>query len=116
MAAAIFAFVFPNHFINAVKDGLSKEPIAKYRDDVNLQNVIDAFQTEVNYFLCFEFITPKNKYFLLFVEIHHINIDHTYNGIICKYHKLNLRIISLIICFWHFCLLKMVNLLVMPKI
>lgn len=47
MVAAIFAFLFPNQFVDALKEGLSKEPIAKYRDDVNLQNVIDAFQTEV---------------------------------------------------------------------
>ncbi|XP_054709618.1 tetraspanin-5-like [Uloborus diversus] len=46
MAATVLAFVFPNQFIDALKEGLSKEPIAKYRDDANLQNVIDAFQTE----------------------------------------------------------------------
>lgn len=47
MALVVFAFVFPNKFVDILKEGLSKELILKYRDDANLQNAIDAFQTEV---------------------------------------------------------------------
>ncbi|KAG8179294.1 hypothetical protein JTE90_024143 [Oedothorax gibbosus] len=46
MGLVVFAFVFPNRFVDILKEGLSKELILKYRDDANLQNAIDAFQTE----------------------------------------------------------------------
>lgn len=39
------AFVFPNAFLQYFKDGLSKDLIMKYRDDPNLQNIIDGMQT-----------------------------------------------------------------------
>jgi len=40
------AFMFPNSFSTYLKDKLSKDPIIKYRDDTNLQNLIDIIQTE----------------------------------------------------------------------
>jgi len=40
------AFVFPNSVSFYLKDRLSKDPIIKYRDDVNLQNLIDTIQTQ----------------------------------------------------------------------
>ncbi|XP_054167406.1 tetraspanin-33-like [Oppia nitens] len=40
------AFVFPNSFSFYIKESLSKDPIIKYRDDTNLQNLIDVIQTE----------------------------------------------------------------------
>lgn len=40
------AFMFPNSFLYHIKEGLSKDPIMKYRDDPNLQNIIDVIQTE----------------------------------------------------------------------
>ena len=40
------AFMFPNSFSTYLKDILSKDPIIKYRDDKNLQNLIDVIQTE----------------------------------------------------------------------
>lgn len=39
------AFVFPNAFLQYFKEGLSKDLIMKYRDDPNLQNIIDGTQT-----------------------------------------------------------------------
>lgn len=39
------AFVFPNAFLQYFKDGLSKDLVMKYRDDANLQNIIDSMQT-----------------------------------------------------------------------
>lgn len=38
------AFMFPNSFSTYLKDILSKDPIIKYRDDTNLQNLIDVIQ------------------------------------------------------------------------
>ena len=38
--------MFPNSFSTYLKDILSKDPIIKYRDDKNLQNLIDVIQTE----------------------------------------------------------------------
>lgn len=40
------AFMFPNSFLYHVKETLSRDPIIKYRDDPNLQNIIDVIQTE----------------------------------------------------------------------
>lgn len=40
------AILFPNSFLNLVKEAFSNEPIVKYRDDSNLQNIIDLVQTE----------------------------------------------------------------------
>lgn len=40
------AILFPNSFLNLVKEAFSNEPIIKYRDDSNLQNIIDLVQTE----------------------------------------------------------------------
>ncbi|XP_017493047.1 PREDICTED: tetraspanin-33-like, partial [Rhagoletis zephyria] len=40
------AFMFPNSFLYHIKEGLSRDPIIKYRDDPNLQNIIDVIQTE----------------------------------------------------------------------
>ena len=40
------AFMFPNSFLYHVKETLSRDPIIKYRDDSNLQNIIDVIQTE----------------------------------------------------------------------
>lgn len=39
------AFVFPNAFLQYFKEGLSKDLVMKYRDDPNLQNIIDSMQT-----------------------------------------------------------------------
>ncbi|RWS25500.1 tetraspanin-5-like protein [Leptotrombidium deliense] len=39
------AFMFPNSFSFALKEKLSNDPIKKYRDDANLQNLIDIVQT-----------------------------------------------------------------------
>lgn len=39
-------FVFPHSFTHFLKEGLSKDPIIKYREDTNLQNLIDVIQTE----------------------------------------------------------------------
>ena len=39
------AFIFPNNVSYFLKDILSKDPIMKYRDDTNLQNLIDVVQT-----------------------------------------------------------------------
>jgi len=41
------AFVCPNAFLQYFKDGLSKDLIMKYRDDPNLQNIIDGMQTSL---------------------------------------------------------------------
>jgi len=41
------AFVFPNSLSNYLKDSLSKDPLMKYRDDANLQNLIDVIQREL---------------------------------------------------------------------
>ena len=41
------AFVFPNTLSHYFKDKLSKEPLIKYRDDANLQNIIDFVQEEL---------------------------------------------------------------------
>lgn len=38
------AFIFPNAFLQYFKEGLSKDLIMKYRDDANLQNIIDGMQ------------------------------------------------------------------------
>lgn len=38
------AFVFPNAFLQYFKEGLSKDLVMKYRDDLNLQNIIDSVQ------------------------------------------------------------------------
>jgi len=43
---AIVAFVFPNVFLEEIKLKLSEEVIEKYRDDTNLQNLIDFLQKE----------------------------------------------------------------------
>lgn len=40
------AFVFPNSFSFYLKEILSKDPLMKYRDDANLQNLIDLAQIE----------------------------------------------------------------------
>lgn len=40
------AFVFPNSVSFYIKETLSKDPISKYRDDTNLQNIIDEIQRE----------------------------------------------------------------------
>lgn len=39
------AFVFPHAFLQYFKEGLSKDLVMKYRDDPNLQNIIDGMQT-----------------------------------------------------------------------
>lgn len=39
------AFVFPNAFLQYFKEGLSKDLVMKYREDTNLQNIIDSMQT-----------------------------------------------------------------------
>lgn len=39
------AFVFPHAFLLYFKEGLSKDLVMKYRDDPNLQNIIDSMQT-----------------------------------------------------------------------
>lgn len=41
------AFIFPNSLSIYLKDSLSKDPIMKYRDDANLQNLIDEIQTNL---------------------------------------------------------------------
>ena len=41
------AFVFPNSLSNYLKDSLAKDPLMKYRDDANLQNLIDVLQKEL---------------------------------------------------------------------
>lgn len=38
------AFVFPNAFLQYFKENLSKDLVMKYRDDPNLQNIIDGMQ------------------------------------------------------------------------
>ena len=45
---ATLAFLFPNSLSHYVKDKLSKEPLIKYRDDANLQNIIDYIQEELH--------------------------------------------------------------------
>lgn len=40
------AFMFPNSFLNYLKDNLSKDPIQNYRNDSNLRNLIDVIQME----------------------------------------------------------------------
>ncbi|XP_015791256.1 tetraspanin-33 [Tetranychus urticae] len=44
------AFIFPNTVSYFLKDKLSKDPIMKYRDDTNLQNLIDVMQ--INFKCC----------------------------------------------------------------
>ncbi|UXI20012.1 glycogenin-1-like [Sarcoptes scabiei] len=46
VALSAIAILFPNSFLNLVKEAFSNEPIIKYRDDSNLQNIIDLVQTE----------------------------------------------------------------------
>lgn len=41
------AFVFPNSLSHYLKDTLAKDPLMKYRDDANLQNLIDVIQREL---------------------------------------------------------------------
>lgn len=41
------AFVFPNSLSYYLKENLSKDPLQKYRDDANLQNLIDVLQREL---------------------------------------------------------------------
>lgn len=41
------AFVFPNALSHYLKDTLAKDPLMKYRDDANLQNLIDVIQREL---------------------------------------------------------------------
>lgn len=45
VALSTVAFVTPNAFLQYFKDGLSKDLVMKYRDDPNLQNIIDGMQT-----------------------------------------------------------------------
>lgn len=42
------AFIFPNTLLHFLKDRLSKDLITKYREDTNLQNLIDIIQMEFN--------------------------------------------------------------------
>lgn len=44
------AFIFPNTVSYFLKDKLSKDPIMKYREDTNLQNLIDVMQ--INFKCC----------------------------------------------------------------
>lgn len=46
LALSVFAFLFPNTVMLHIKETFSKDPIIKYRDDSNLQNIIDVIQTE----------------------------------------------------------------------
>lgn len=41
------AFVFPNSLSHYLKESLAKDPLMKYRDDANLQNLIDVIQREL---------------------------------------------------------------------
>lgn len=46
IALAIVAFIFPDRVFEQAKAVLSKEIIEKYRDDANLQNLVDFIQKE----------------------------------------------------------------------
>lgn len=40
------AFMFPNSFLYHIKEALSRDPIIKYRDDINMGSLINYLQME----------------------------------------------------------------------